>query len=104
MLRSNSKILLECGKWLARLQGSQTAHVTLLFLSLHLVRFLTHRNLYPLLDFAMEIFTADPMYCFHPHLDSFCPVLPQCIPLQSRLITSTFSLREILLFETFASI
>lgn len=103
MLRSNSKILHECGKWQARLQGSQTAQVTLLFLSFHLL-FLTRRNLYPLLDFATEDFFADSRYCFHPHLDSFCPVLPQCIPLQSHLITAIFSLREILLFEIFASI
>ena len=66
--------------------------------------FFPPRHLYSLLDLAMVILTADPMYCFHPHWGSTCSVLPQTIPLQPFSITATFSLREVLLFEIFAKV
>lgn len=65
--------------------------------------FLT-RHLYPLLDLAVVILTADPMFCFHPHWGSTFSVLPLSIPLQPLSITITFSLRGVLLFEIFVKV
>lgn len=69
-----------------------------------LLLFFPTRHLYPLLDLAVVILTADPMFCFRPRWGSTFSVLPLSIPLQPLSITTTFSLRGVLLFEIFVKV